>query len=327
MNRTISSPALHFVLIGGALFATQGLWSPAQLESAASDPAQFEIVIGPAKLDELRDSYRRIAARDPGLDAEQALIRDFVDREILYREALRRGLDKDDRSVKFRLVQKMRFLEGRDDEDPEVLYREAVSLGLDREDIVIRRLLIEKMRLLIKLGVREAPSEEELERFYSEHAEDYRQPARVSLHHAFLSSDRRRDTLEADAVELLRELRGKQVAAADAVAMGDAFPLGHHLRSNSEQNLAKLFGPQFAAAAIDLEPGAWHGPIRSAYGTHLIWIDRREPSRLPGLEPVRNQIEQRYLAELRDAELERAMEELRKRYAVVIEDGDPAWQG
>ncbi len=327
MHRAIASPALHFVLIGGALFVTQALWRPAQLESEPSDPARSQIVITPAKLDELRDSYRRIAARDPEPDAQRALIRDFVDREILYREALRRGLDQDDRSVKFRLVQKMQFLEGRDDEDPEVLYREALALGLDREDIVIRRLLIEKMRLLIKLGVREAPSEEELERFYSEHAEDYRQPARVSLHHAFLSSDKRRETLEADAEELLRELRDQRVTPAEAVAMGDAFPLGHHLTSNSEQNLAKLFGPHFAAAAIDLEPGAWHGPIRSAYGTHLVWIERREASRLPGLEPVRNQVEQRYLAELRDAELERAMEELRQRYAVVIEDEDPAWQG
>ncbi len=106
--------------------------------------------------------------------------------------------------------------------------------------------------------------------------------------------------------------------------MGDVFALGHRFRSNSEHNLAKLLGPDFASAAIELSPGAWHGPIRSAYGLHLVWVDERQESTLPGLDPVRNQVQQRYLAELREAALAKAMQTLRERYAVIVDTGNEA---
>lgn len=253
------------------------------------------------------------------------MVRDYADQEILYREALAHGLDKADRSVKWRLVQKMRFLEGREDDDPDELYREALALGLDRDDIVIRRLLIEKMRLLIKLGaVRTAPDEATLLEFYEQNAEDYRQPARVSLRHVFLSSDRRKQTIGADAEALLERIRSEHIEVDDAIRLGDVFALGHAFRNNSEHNLAKLLGPEFAKAAIGLSPGSWYGPIRSAYGLHLVWVDERHESALPGLEPVRNQVLQRYLAELREAELAKAMEELRRRYAVTVASSEGA---
>jgi hypothetical protein len=38
----------------------------------------------------------------------------------------------------------------------------------------------------------------------------------------------------------------------------------------TDQATAELFGGRFAAALSDLTPGAWHGPIPSAYGTHLV---------------------------------------------------------
>jgi len=322
MTRLATSPAFHFVLIGALLYVSQGFWYPTAAPGAASAELH-RIVVDRDRLEDLRDSFRKLSGRDPGAAEEQSLIRDYTDREILYREALRRGLDKADRSVKFRLVQKMQFLEDRAGDDPDLLYREALELGLDRGDLVIRRLLIEKMRLLIKLNaVSRAPEEAELLKFYKENAEDYRQPARVSLHHVFLSADKRGATLGQDAAALLAAIRAQSTPAEAAIALGDVFPLGHTLRSSSEQNLAKLFGPAFAREVIGLDAGAWYGPIRSAYGMHLVWIDSRQVSKLPGLEPVRNQITQRYLAELRDAKLTAEMEILRRLYAVTVARDD-----
>ncbi len=194
MRKLLASPALHFVAIGAALYLTQGIWNPTVEPAAADSERRLEIVVAPATLEELRDNFRKTTGREPNVEEQGALVRDYADSEILYREALARGLDKADRSVKWRLVQKMHFLEGREEDDPDLLYREALDLGLDRDDIIIRRLLIEKMRLLIKLGaVSQPPAEPILLDFYTQHAEDYRQPARVSLHHVFLSTDRRKD--------------------------------------------------------------------------------------------------------------------------------------
>lgn len=317
IRRFLTAPALHFLLIGGLLF----LWRQEAPLTAASDPdvAAPVIAIDTEMLRELRESFARSAGRAATAAEEQALLRDHVDQEILYREALSRGLDRGDRSVRWRLIQKMRFLEDREGDDEEELYRQALALGLDRDDLIIRRLLIEKMRLLLQLGAGiERPGDEILREFYAGVAEDYRQPARVSLWHVFLSSDRRGDALESDAAELLERLRREAPSPEQAIALADVFPLGHRLRANSESNLGKLLGPGFAREAIALAPGRWHGPVRSAYGLHLVWVyDRREAS-LPDLDAVRGQVTQRYLAKMRAAELARQMERLRDRYLVRV---------
>jgi hypothetical protein len=69
--------------------------------------------------------------------------------------------------------------------DQEVLVREAYRLGLDRGDGVIRHRLLEKMRALLAERPRE-PSRDELLAFHREHEERYHLPARVSLEHVFL---------------------------------------------------------------------------------------------------------------------------------------------
>lgn len=317
IRRFLTAPALHFLLIGGLLF----LWRQDAPSTAIPDldVAAPVIVIAAEKLLDLRESFARTAGRDADAGEEQALLRDHVDQEILYREALARGLDRGDRSVRWRLIQKMKFLEDGEDDDDEALYREALALGLDRDDLIIRRLLIEKMRLLLQLGAgRERPSDAILQEFYAGVAEDYRQPARVSLWHVFLSSDRRGDALESDAADLLERLRSEAPSPQQAIALADVFPLGHRLRANSESNLGKLLGPGFASEAIAFAPGKWHGPARSAYGLHLVWVDDRRESSLPDLDAVRGQVRQRYLAQVRETELARQMERLRERYVVRV---------
>src|SRR5207249_154686 len=67
---------------------------------------------------------------------------------LLFREALARGLDRNDRSVRNWLVEQMRVLSDDTMDDAERLYVRARKLGLDRTDVVVRRILVQKMRLL-----------------------------------------------------------------------------------------------------------------------------------------------------------------------------------
>lgn len=322
IKRLLAAPPFHFVVIGAVLYSTQAIWAPVREPIRVTERS---IVISSATLADLQRSFSETAGRAPNTSEIDALVRDHADNEILYREALARRLDEGDRSVKWRLVQKMQFLgeasaaDTTDDAVREALYREALTLGLDRDDLIIRRLLIEKMRLLIKLGaVREGPTEDDLQRYYEANAEDYRQPARVSLQHVFLSADERGERLQADAQSLLAQIREASMTPAAAVRLGDVFSLGHELRGSSEHNLAKLLGSDFARSAIALTPDMWHGPIASAYGLHLIWVEDRWESSLPGLDAVRTQVLQRYLAERREAELSVAMARLREQYTVAV---------
>ena len=57
--------------------------------------------------------------------------------------------------------------------DEEILYREALKLGLDKNDIIIKRRLAQKISFLKQESISSNPSEEEIKEYYSNHTDDY----------------------------------------------------------------------------------------------------------------------------------------------------------
>lgn len=104
--RWLREPLLHFVLLGTLLFGVSRWWD------ARSPPDDKTIVVTAAQREQLAMDFEVLAGRAPK-DAElQRVVDAWVDREILYREAVRMGLDRDDPKVKQRVVQKMEFVVG-----------------------------------------------------------------------------------------------------------------------------------------------------------------------------------------------------------------------
>ena len=58
--------------------------------------------------------------------------------------------------------------------DEEILYREAIKLGLDKNDIIIKRRLAQKIGFLRQEAVSSVPTEEELNVFYEANKEKYK---------------------------------------------------------------------------------------------------------------------------------------------------------
>jgi hypothetical protein len=314
-------PAVHFILGGTALLAADLAWRSAEDVGA---PERAPIVVSAARVTQLRDEHARRYGAPPSAAELEGLLATEATDELLYREALALRLDRDDASIRWRILQKMRFIDvstGRSDDE---LIREGLELGLDRDDLVVRRILAQKMRLLAQQPARNEPIDESaLTAYLDAHREVYRQPPRISLAHVFLSRDRRGESVEADAIELLHELE-KSGAGPDAAApLGDPFPLGRQMHGQSERQLEKLFGHEFAAAVQELPTGRWSGPIPSAYGLHLVLVGERIPGRDPLLREVRTQVEQRLRAERAEGRVADLVQELRGRYQVRIESPLP----
>src|SRR5438445_5778527 len=142
------APALHFLAMGVALFTLERVAVPRR-PPVPPAPAAAPLLT-PDRLAQLRADFTRQGGVSPTPDQEQALAAQAIDDEILYREALVHRLDRDDRSIRYRLAEKMRFLgDGQEgDGDEERFYQDALALHLDREDLFIRRMLATKMRLL-----------------------------------------------------------------------------------------------------------------------------------------------------------------------------------
>jgi hypothetical protein len=308
MKWFLRTPAVHFLVAGGLLFALRASWWPAPPDERP------RIVLGADQVQQLRAEWtaRHGAAPDP--DAERALIDDALDEEILQREALAAGLDRQDPLVRERLGKLTRFL-GEVSEDATTR-----QLGLTERDAVIRRHLTQVMRLaLSRLDASDMPDDAELQAFLDAHGDVFARPAALRLTHVYLSRQRRGAGLARDAARLLDALRREAVPPETAPARGDAFLRGSDPPAATDAELDRLFGAGFAAALRDAPTGRWIGPIPSSYGLHLVWIRERTPARMPPLDSVRAQVAYRLLEARARDRLRSRLDRLRARYDITVE--------
>ena len=196
----------------------------------------------------------------------------------------------------------------------EILYREALRLGLERGDTIVRRRLAQKMTFMLEDGTAvPAPADTEVEAYHSTHAERYREPGRTTFDHVFLSDDRRADP-PGDARALLLAVRTGEDEAWRQ--LGDPFMLLREYADRTDQELAELFGGTFAGAVIQLSVGDWHGPIRSAYGTHLVRVMSRTKPRVPAFVEVRDRVVEDLIADRRREQNQAALRTVAEGYEV-----------
>jgi peptidyl-prolyl cis-trans isomerase C len=164
LRRIAREPLAHFLLIGALLFA--GL-------TVVKSLRRPEVRLEAQDLNQLA-SYWEIQMQRPPNKAELAgIIRDRIDEELLAREALRLGLDKDDMIIRRRLAQKISFA---------------------TDDVAQVK----------------APTETELQAYYAKTAASYAAPARVAFQQVFFSGDRPHGGAEQAAAQALQRAEEDQ---------------------------------------------------------------------------------------------------------------------
>lgn len=319
----LRAPALHFLLLGGLLFAASSLTGSSQ-PAAVREP----VVITASRIEEIREDYRRTMGTAPTPRELAALIAKEADDEMLYREALLLGLDRGDPAVEWRVIEKMEFLYGLPAGGEAEALRRGLALGLQRDDVVVRSGLVTKMRLLAKGASRaEEPTGDALDRalaeYFERHRDEYVQPPHVSFAHVFLRGDAQR---EPEARELRARLVAASAAPTEAAREGDPFVAGSLMRAMTHAGLVKVFGEEFATSLTALAPGQWSEPIRSPYGVHLVWVLERSDAQEPQLDEVRSRVLHAYRAERQQAYLEKLLAGIRAAYEVKVE-GEGAHDG
>lgn len=207
--------------------------------------------------------------------------------------------------------------------DEEILAREARALGLDQDDTVIRRRLRQKMEFITQDLARPKPADDaELQAYLEAHPERFTTPGRISFAQVFLDRDRRGEDLEEDAERLLARLNAG--GPVDPLALADPSLLDADHADVSMNDVARLFGAEFADRLETLPIGRWVGPAPSPYGDHLIRIDARSAPSLPPLDQVRPEVARELEAERRRATQEAFLSAMRDRYDVVVERPDAA---
>lgn len=322
--RLLRAPVLHFLLLGGLLYAAVGWWPVRDGEGPGIARERLVITVG--QIEELRQDVITRSGRPPGPRQLRDAIAAAIDEEILYREALAAGLDRGNTAIRQRLVKIAGFVADDQGLDEKALYALALDLGLDRSDVVVRRQLAMTMRLAAgntPLAGEMPPGDAELEAYLAAHRDRFSEPARFRLTHVYLSEDRRGSAGETDARVLADTLRATAIVPDMAPESGDPFLRGHHLRWQTRQGLRSMLGAEFADAVADLEPGTWSDPIRSPYGWHLVWVHDVRPAVTPPLERVRDDVMRAVMDARRDWRVSETLKSMRAGYSIDIAPYQP----
>ena len=101
----LKEPLLHFLLLGAGLFLLF-----AQLNKEENSQNSQHIIIDKNKVTLLSDAFIEENGLRPTDNELQVLLEEDIREEILYQEALAIGLDKEDKIIRHRLAQKMKYL-------------------------------------------------------------------------------------------------------------------------------------------------------------------------------------------------------------------------
>jgi peptidyl-prolyl cis-trans isomerase C len=277
LGRLVREPLLHFLLIGIALFVVYSLMHRGQ---TGVEPSH-EIALS---FDELRtmDLYFESQwHRQPTGEEFNAMVENKIQEEILYREGLTMGLDKDDTIVKRRMAQKLQFL---------------------AEDVASAH----------------EPSTEELQAWFAKNSEKFALPSRATFRHLYFSFDKRGQKAHADADAALVKLSGQPGSTTLAATLADPFMFQDYYADKPPVELAKEFGPTFAVGVFKLKPRSWQGPIESGFGWHLVFVDSIIPGHIPAFEEIEPDVKTAWLGYQKGKAWREAYARMRARYSVLL---------
>ena len=277
IKRSLREPLVHFLMLGIALF---GVYAHMQ-RGRGSVEASRQIAL---TVDDLRvmDSYFESQWHRAPTPAEfQAMVEDKVREEVLYREGLAMGLDKDDTIVKRRMAQKVQFL---------------------AEDVAAAH----------------GPSTAELKAWFEKNSGKFALPSRISFRHLYFSPDKRGKNVQDDAKKALAKMAGQPENTKQGASLADPFMFQDYYGDRTPEALAKEFGPQFAVAVEKLEPRSWQGPVESGYGWHLVFVDSVIPGRIPAFEEIEPDVKTAWLGKQKQEAWQKAYAGMRAKYTLLL---------
>ena len=164
LKKLMREPITQFILIGLALVAINHLWTSYQGEQGRT------ITVSSAEIERLEKIWANTAGRLPTGEDRQMIIDQFVQEEVLVREAER--------------------------------------LGLGFEDAIIRRRLAQKMDFLVSEEAKpEDPSDSELRAWFDDNRDQFAASERRSFNHIYFSPERHGDAIETAAGKALNNLK------------------------------------------------------------------------------------------------------------------------
>lgn len=276
LTRIIKEPLLHFMLLGACLYATYAVFGTPE-----EDSQDRTIVIDDARIDAFISQWQNRWNRPPTEKEINGVITQFVNEEILYRQAQAVGLDKNDPITRRRMAQKLEFLTS-------------------------------------DMAQMQKPAEGEIEKYFQDHLDDYQGSDLITFSQVFFDPDKRDDKTLDDAAKALKALQAAGVPDPQKLEAGDRFMLQNHFKSVDEVGIRRQLGSGFAESVMKLGEEKWHGPVLSGYGVHLVYVYEIQKAPAPELEKMKAKVLEQWHEEKKEQFNADFLKTLKERYEIEI---------
>ncbi|MHC8367453.1 peptidylprolyl isomerase [Pseudomonas sp. ZT5P21] len=258
------------------------------------------------------NAYKQL--RQKALDA-------LIDRELLWQEAVKRGVVISDATVQRQVEQTRQAIGG-----AEKFARRLEDAGFDEAGFVeYTRRELGAQQVFAELTKVDAPDEKQVRAFYEEHRTEVSRPEEVQARHILIKVAQDADAPAVEAARL--RLVEMQVKIRQGADFADVARTGSEDASASEGGNLGYFPrgrllPEFETAAFALAPGEVSEPVRTPLGWHLIGVQNHmeaaDVSEQQGLDSVRA-----YLARQQQAKVRlQVLAQLRSRNRIERTDDD-----
>jgi len=165
-------------------------------------------------------------------------------------------------------------------------------------------------------------SDEDVRLYYRSHKDDYKVPDQIKVRHILL---RLRKNADEEVVQQTRrraeDILKKAKAGEDFAVLAAAFSEDPGSRDSGGDLgwvVRSKLDPTFAKAAFAAEKGQVVGPVRSAYGFHLLKVEDRRPARQLPYEAVAERIRKELMSRLKESKTHEFIEAAMKEAGATI---------
>jgi len=277
MQKWYQEPLFHFLLIGTIIF-----YIGYKDEPKKEIQSQKHLIITKSDIDKLTLQWKREKNSLPSKKELNKLLEYYIEDEILYREALRMQLDKNEPDIKKILIDKLKYIS--DD-----------SIKIDKIPEAL------------------------LHHYFQEHKEKFikRTSKRISFTQVYLNPKKHKN-IEKIAQSILKKLHNKTIDT-NITNLGDKFYTGNQFKNVDTKTLSKSFSRSFIRELFKLPVQQWSKPIKSGFGIHIIYVEEKREKKEVTFNDVKEQVKDEWLIEENYNAYKKLYKKLRKEYTVTIE--------
>ena len=269
---------------------------------------------------------RRIATwsaqmeQTPDDDQLSLIIKQATREQVLLKEAFNRNL-QDLPQVKRRIEQLTNIAmqsEYKESDLKDLMIIKEFREQALRADPVIHNFLRNSMILTLERALPPISiSQSDIAEYYRTHQLEFTYPERRSIKHVYIAKS---VTDNATEISNLREqLINLTIDYPNALEASDRFYGAKFLAPKTYDEIAGIFGNQFAETTWKLPQRQWSQPVSSAFGEHLVWVEGILPLKQLSLEESSNEINAKLVDQKRNSLLHDATTQLIGSYQVIIE--------